>query len=86
AHARRFALTEYAPALFAGNSLAPDALRAMSERVSALVGLDAATIRNLTDMMAVLGGAKPGQKVKISVLRDGKKLTLDGEYGAPRGR
>ncbi|MBK7533875.1 MAG: M20/M25/M40 family metallo-hydrolase [Myxococcales bacterium] len=51
-----------------------------------LVGLDAATIRNLTDMMAVLGGAKPGQKVKISVLRDGKKLTLDGEYGAPRGR
>jgi len=44
AHARRFALTEYAPALFAGNALAPDALRAMSERVAALVGLDAAWI------------------------------------------
>lgn len=49
-----------------------------------LVALDANQIRSLTEMMAVLGQAKPGQKVKITVLRDGKKLTLDGEYGAPR--
>ncbi len=49
-----------------------------------LVALDANQIRSLTEMMAVLGQAKPGQKVKITVLRDGKKLTLDGEYGTPR--
>lgn len=51
-----------------------------------LVGLDAAIISNLGDMMAALGSAKPGQKVKITVLRDGKKVVLDGVYGAPRGR
>lgn len=51
-----------------------------------LIGLDAAIISNLGDMMAALGAAKPGQKVKITVLRDGKKVVLDGVYGAPRGR
>ena len=51
-----------------------------------LVGLDAIEIRSLTEMMAALGMAKPGQKVKITVLRDGKKVTLDGEYAAPRSR
>ncbi len=51
-----------------------------------LVGLDATEIRSLTEMMAVMSMAKPGQKVKITVLRAGKKLVLNGEYGAPRGR
>ena len=51
-----------------------------------LVALDATPITSLADMMAVLGAAKPGQKVKITVLRAGKKLTLDGEFGAPRAR
>jgi membrane-associated protease RseP (regulator of RpoE activity) len=51
-----------------------------------LVALDATEIRSLTEMMAVLGTAKPGQKVKITVLRAGKKLVLDGEYAAPRAR
>ncbi|MEZ4363481.1 MAG: M20/M25/M40 family metallo-hydrolase [Kofleriaceae bacterium] len=51
-----------------------------------LVGLDANEIRSLTEMMAVLGMAHPGEKVKITVLRDGKRVTLDGVYGAPRAR
>lgn len=51
-----------------------------------LVALDATEIRSLTEMMAALGMAKPGQKVKITVLRAGKRLALDGEYGAPRSR
>jgi Tol biopolymer transport system component len=51
-----------------------------------LVGLDTVEIRGFTEMMAVLGTATPGHKVKITVLRDGKRLTLDGEYGAPRPR
>lgn len=51
-----------------------------------LVGLDAVEIRSLNEMMAVLGTATPGHKVKITVLRNGKRLTLDGEYGVPRAR
>lgn len=51
-----------------------------------MTALDGTEIRSLTEMMAVMSRAQPGQKVKITVLRAGKKLVLDGEYGAPRGR
>jgi S1-C subfamily serine protease len=51
-----------------------------------LVGLGANEIRSLTEMMAVLGMAHPGDKVKITVIRDGKRLTFDGVYGATRAR
>jgi hypothetical protein len=51
-----------------------------------LVGLDTVEIRGLAEMMAVLGTATPGHKVKIVVLRDGKRMTMEGEYGVPRTR
>jgi Tol biopolymer transport system component len=51
-----------------------------------MTALDATEIRSLTEMMAVMSRAQPGQKVKITVLRAGKKLVLDAEYGAPRSR
>jgi len=43
-------------------------------------------IRNVQDLMFVLTTAKPGQKAKVTVLRDGKQLTFEATYSAPRSR
>jgi membrane-associated protease RseP (regulator of RpoE activity) len=51
-----------------------------------IVALGTVEIRNLNDFMFVLQAAKPGEAVKVTVMRAGKRLTLDAVYGAPRGR
>jgi S1-C subfamily serine protease len=51
-----------------------------------IVALGAVEIRNLNDLMFVLQAAKPGEAVKVTIMRDGKRLVLDATYGVPRGR
>jgi hypothetical protein len=51
-----------------------------------IVLLGTVEIRNLNDLMFVLQAAKPGEAVKVTVIRDGKRLVLEAVYGAPRGR
>jgi putative serine protease PepD len=51
-----------------------------------LVKLGTIEIRNVEDLMYVLTNAKPGEKVKVTFVRDGKQQTVDATYGAPRSR
>jgi S1-C subfamily serine protease len=42
-------------------------------------------IRNVHDLMFVLTAHKPGQKTRITYVRDGVTKTVDATFGAPRG-
>jgi S1-C subfamily serine protease len=49
-----------------------------------IVKLGTIEIRNVQDLMFVLTNARPGEKVKVTVVRDGKHFTAEAIYGAPR--
>jgi Tol biopolymer transport system component len=51
-----------------------------------IIKLGTTEIRNIQDMMFVLGNARPGDSVKVTVLRGGKQVVVDAVYGAPRSR
>jgi hypothetical protein len=51
-----------------------------------LIKLGTIEIRNVEDLMFVLTSAKPGEKVKVTVVRDGKQITVEATYGQPRQR
>jgi Tol biopolymer transport system component len=51
-----------------------------------LVDIGGTEIRNVHDLMFVLTAHKPGQKTTITFVRDGKKITVDAVFGAPRSR
>jgi S1-C subfamily serine protease len=46
----------------------------------------ATDVRNVQDLMVVLGNATPGQTVMIELLRDGKPTTATAVFGPPRLR
>ena len=48
--------------------------------------IDRAEIRTIRDLMFVLRQATPGQRAKITVIRDGKRVTVEAVYGKPRRR
>jgi membrane-associated protease RseP (regulator of RpoE activity) len=51
-----------------------------------IVKIGVTDVRNVQDLMLVLGEAVPGQDAVIIYLRDGKKLTAKATFGAPRAR
>jgi Tol biopolymer transport system component len=51
-----------------------------------IIRIDSAEIRSVSDLMFVLREASPGQKARITVMREGKKLTVDAVYGEPQRR
>jgi Zn-dependent M28 family amino/carboxypeptidase len=51
-----------------------------------IVQIDSIEIRNVQDLMFVLQSAKPGQVAKVTVLRDGKHVTVEATYTAPKAR
>src|SRR5262249_26804284 len=51
-----------------------------------IVEIGTVEIRNIHDLMFVLESAKPGASTKITYVRDGKRVTVDATFGAPRAR
>jgi hypothetical protein len=51
-----------------------------------IVQIGTVDIRNINDLMFVLETAKPGTPTKITYIRDGKRITVDATFGAPRPR
>ena len=51
-----------------------------------IVQIGASNVRNVEDLMFVLSSAKPGEKTKITFVRDGKTETLPATFGKPRAR
>jgi Tol biopolymer transport system component len=51
-----------------------------------IVKIGVTDVRNVQDLMLVLGEAVPGQDAVIIYLRDGKKQTTKATFGAPRAR
>ena len=51
-----------------------------------IVKIDEVEIRTVRDLMFVLRDAVPGQKAKITVVRDGKKVTVEATFGKSRRR
>ncbi len=48
--------------------------------------IDTHEVANASDLMFVLGMAKPGQDAKITYVRNGKTFTVTATYGKPRSR
>jgi Iap family predicted aminopeptidase len=55
--------------------------KAGMQRGDLLIGIGSHEIRTIEDFMFVLRNAKPGEKSKVTVERDGKKVTLDVTFG-----
>ncbi len=51
-----------------------------------LVDIGGTEVRNVHDLMFVLTAHKPGQKTTVTYVRDGKRVTVDAVFGAPRSR
>ncbi|HUQ04543.1 MAG TPA: M20/M25/M40 family metallo-hydrolase [Kofleriaceae bacterium] len=51
-----------------------------------IVKIGVTDVRNVQDLMLVLGEAVPGQDTVVIYLRDGKKLTAKATFGEPRAR
>jgi len=51
-----------------------------------LVGIDGRDVRDIEDFMYALSASKPGQRGKVAVLRDGKRVELEVTFGAPMRR
>ncbi len=49
-----------------------------------IVALGEVEIRGIHDLMYVLSTAKPGDAVKVTYVREGKRVTADAVYGKPR--
>ncbi len=62
------------------------AAKAGLRRGDRIIKIDKTDVRSIRDVMYVLREAVPGQKAKITVLRDGKKVTVEAVYAAPRRR
>ncbi|MFY9823822.1 MAG: PDZ domain-containing protein, partial [Thermoanaerobaculia bacterium] len=54
------------------------------QRGDLLVELSGKEIRDIHDFMYVLQSAKPGEKSKAVVVRDGKRLTVEVTFGTSR--
>lgn len=55
-------------------------------RGDVLIGLGTHEVRGVEDLMFVLNGAKPGEKVAARVVRDGKEVKLDVTFEEGKGR
>lgn len=51
-----------------------------------IVRIDAMDIRNIYDYVHVLNTRKPGEQIRIVVVRDGKRITLEAVLGEPKQR
>jgi S1-C subfamily serine protease len=51
-----------------------------------IVQIGSIEIRSINDLMFVLQTAKPGTDVKLTYVRDGKRVTVTATYGVPRSR
>ena len=51
-----------------------------------LVGIDGRDVRDIEDFMYALSASKPGQRGKVAVLREGKRVELEVTFGAPMRR
>ncbi len=51
-----------------------------------IVRIGQADIRTIRDLLFVLRQATPGEKTKITVIRNGKRVTMEATYGTPRRR
>ncbi len=56
------------------------------QRGDRIVKMGKQSIANIRDMMFVLRKAKPGDKVEVTVVRDGEEVVLDVTYGKSRRR
>jgi hypothetical protein len=72
--------------LLAGVRPGGAAEQAGMRRGDVLTKIGTSEIRSVEDLMFVLNEAKPGQKVKVVVVRDGKPVTLDVTFQASKGR
>jgi membrane-associated protease RseP (regulator of RpoE activity) len=66
--------------LLAGVRAGGAAEKAGLQRGDVLVQLGAHEIRSVEDLMFALNAAKPGETVKVVVLRDGKRLPLEATF------
>jgi C-terminal processing protease CtpA/Prc len=60
--------------------------RAGLRRGDVLVRIDSHEIRGIEDLMFVLGAAKPGDRAKVTVVRDGKPLEVEVIFQESQGR
>lgn len=67
-----------------GASEGSPAARAGLQAKDTLVGWNGKPISNINDLMARLTEGKPGDQVKVKVLRDGKEVELDATLGERR--
>lgn len=51
-----------------------------------IIRIDDSEVRTVRDLMYILREAVPGQKARITVVRDGKQVTVTAEYGKPTRR
>jgi len=51
-----------------------------------IIDIGGQEVRNVHDLMFVLSAHKPGQKTKVTYVRDGTKKTVEAVFGAPRSR
>jgi Tol biopolymer transport system component len=51
-----------------------------------IVDIGGTEVRNVHDLMFVLTAHKPGEKTRVTYVRDGKRATVEAVFGAPRSR
>jgi S1-C subfamily serine protease len=51
-----------------------------------IVDIGGQEVRNVHDLMFVLSAHKPGEKTKVTYVRDGEKHVVEATFGAPRAR
>jgi hypothetical protein len=51
-----------------------------------IVDIGGTEVRNVHDLMFVLTAHKPGERTKVTYVRDGKRATVDAVFGVPRSR
>jgi Tol biopolymer transport system component len=72
--------------LLAGVRAGSPAEAAGMRRGDILVALDGREVRNIEDFMYSLSASKPGQRGKVTVLRDGERVELEVVFGGPMRR
>ena len=68
---------------FSENSPAAKAGLKAGDRIVDIGGTE---VRNVHDLMFVLTAHKPGEKTRVTYVRDGKRATVEAVFGAPRSR